>query len=633
MPLEPGVRLGPYEIVSLIGTGGMGHVYRARDSRLNRTVAIKVVQGEFTERFEREAKAISALNHPNICTLHDIGSEGGVQYLVLEFVEGETLADRLRKGALPRQQAVHVAGEIASALDAAHRKGIAHRDLKPGNVMLTKSGVKLLDFGLAKVIESVRVREADTTLSMAAPVTAPHTILGTPQYMAPEQVEGREVDTRADIFAFGCVLYEMLSGQRAFDGKSVSSVMAAILEREPAPLATAEPQLDWVTRRCLEKDPDARFQSVHDVRLELDRPAAVGTRRVRPWPETAAWAIATLSLVAVSVLWWKLRVPPPASPSEFTRLTYDTGVTSRPDVSPDGKFVVYASDRDDQKNLDLYLQQIPNGNPVRLTNTAEDENEPAFSPDGSSIAFSSTRNGGGIYIMPALGGEPRLLVRGGHWPKFSPDGNSIAYSTSPFTTGDPSAEGSSTAFVIPIAGGVPLPIAPEFQMVREPLWSPDGRWILFLGQAAGDGSGLDRRGYWLIPTEGGKAERSDFAMAQGLITSWKHEGFYFVKYDDPANRINNPHDARNIYRQPVDAKGRRAGAPVQLTAGASRDAWPAVSNQGRMVFASGSEHVNIWVLPMDASAGKVTGTPYRWTGGNCCSIPRAAANCRCGRGT
>jgi len=611
MPLDSGVRLGPYEIGSLVGSGGMGDVYRARDSRLNRTVAIKVIQGEFTERFEREAKAISALNHPHICTLYDIGSEGGVQYLVLEFAEGETLADRLRKGALPREQAIHLASEIAAALDAAHRKGIAHRDLKPGNIMLTKSGIKLLDFGLAKVIAPTGATEAGATLTMAAAVTARHTVLGTPQYMAPEQVEGRETDTRADIFAFGCVLYEMLSGRRAFDGRSVSSVMAAILEREPAPFATAGPQLDWVVRRCLEKDPDARFQSIHDIRLELDRPGVVQAPRVRPWRETAAWTVAALSLVALSILWWKLGVSPAASLPEFTRLTYDAGVTTRPDISPDGKFVVYASDRDDQKNLDLYLQQIPNGNPIRLTSTDEDENEPAFSPDGASIAFSSTRNGGGIYIMPTLGGEPRLLVRGGHWPKFSPDGNSIAYCTSPVTTGDPSAASSSRSFVIPVAGGLPRQIAPEFQSVREPLWSPDGKRILFFGQAPGDSPVLDRRGYWVVPAEGGKPGRSDFAMAEGLITSWKRDGFYFVKYDDATNRVLNPHDARNIYRLPVDAQGRRAGAPIQLTAGAGRDAWPAVSRDGRMVFASGSEHVNLWAVPLDANVGKVTGAPYR----------------------
>ena len=611
MPLASGVRLGPYELAGLVGSGGMGDVYRARDSRLNRTVAIKVVQGEFTERFEREAKAISALNHPHICTLYDIGSEGGVQYLVLEFVEGETLADRLRKGALPREQAIHLAVEIASALDAAHRKGIAHRDLKPGNVMLTKSGVKLLDFGLAKMVAPTQATEAGATVSMAAAVTARHTVLGTPQYMAPEQVEGREADTRADIFAFGCVLYEMLSGQRAFEGKSVSSIMAAILEREPPLLATAGTPFDWVVRRCLEKDPDARFQSIHDVRLQLDRPSVAKTPPVRPWRETAAWTLAALSVIALGVFWWKLRPAPAASPSEFTRLTYDAGVTSRPDISPDGKFVVYASDRDDQKNLDLYLQQIPSGNPVRLTSTDEDENEPAFSPDGASIAFSSTRNGGGIYIMPALGGEPRLLVRGGHWPKFSPDGSSIAYCTSPFSTGDPFAASSSRSFVIPVGGGVPLQIAPEFQAVREPLWSPDGKRILFLGQAPGDSPVANRRGYWVVPVEGGKPVRSDFALAEGLIASWKQDGLYFVKYDDALNRVSNPHDARSIYRLAVDAQGRRSGAPVQLTVGASRDAWPAISREGRMVFANGSEHVNLWAVPIDGNAGKVTGEPYR----------------------
>jgi len=428
MPIDPGTRFGHYEIGSQLGSGGMGDVYRARDTRLDRTVAIKVVRGEFSERFQREAKAVSALNHPHICTLHDVGSEGGVHYLVMEFVEGETLAGRLRKGALPREQAIRITREFAEALDAAHRKGIAHRDLKPGNVMLTKTGVKLLDFGLAKFAAVAPPdAEAGATLSMAAPITARHAILGTPQYMAPEQVEGRDVDPRADIFAFGCVLYETLSGRPAFEGKSATTIMAAILEREPAPLETAGPQLDWIIRRCLEKDPDARFQSIHDVWLELDRPAAAPAvspgRGVRK-REIAAWAAAALCLAAAGVIWWKLRVPASPPTPEFKRLTCDPGVTVQPDISPDGKLVVYASDRDDQKNLDLYLQQIPNGNPVRLTQTPEDETEPAFSPDGTSIAFASTKAGGGIYIMPALGGEPRLLAPGGHSPKFSPDGSS-----------------------------------------------------------------------------------------------------------------------------------------------------------------------------------------------------------------
>jgi serine/threonine protein kinase len=365
----------------------MGDVYRARDTRLDRSVAIKVVRGEFTERFEREAKAISALNHPHICTLYDIGKEGEIRYLVMEHLEGGSLAERLRQGPLPIEQAMRIAGEIASALEAANRRDIVHRDLKPGNVMLTKSGVKLLDFGLARMMARAATTEGGLTMSMTSPLTASHTILGTPQYMAPEQIEGAEADHRADIFSFGCVMYEMISGKPPFEGKSATSVMAAILER-PAPALPAEVmQFDWLIQRCLEKDADARFQNIHDVRLVLERLPSVeapprqdvGRRRASLlW---IAAGVALLGLAGVTV--WKLRTPAAATIPVLTRITSDLGVTTQPDISPDGKLVVYSSDRDGQNNLDLYVQQIPGGSPARITNTEYDETEPTFSPDGT----------------------------------------------------------------------------------------------------------------------------------------------------------------------------------------------------------------------------------------------------------
>src|SRR5262245_52453899 len=281
MSLGPGVRLGPYEIVAVLGAGGMGEVYKARDTRLDRDVAIKVLPAHVggdpavRERFEREARAIAALNHPHICTLHDVGHQDGVDFLVLEYLEGQTLADRLAKGALPLDQALQLAIQIADALDKAHRAGIVHRDLKPGNIMLTKSGAKLLDFGLAKVTP---VAIAASGLSMAptgvSPVTMQGTILGTLQYMAPEQIEGQEADTRTDIFAFGCVLYEMLTGKKAFEGKTQASLIGAILHAEPPSIVANHPlarsTIDRIVKKCLAKDPSERWQSAKDLHDELN---------------------------------------------------------------------------------------------------------------------------------------------------------------------------------------------------------------------------------------------------------------------------------------------------------------------------------------------------------------------------
>jgi len=281
MPLPAGARFGPYEIVSPIGRGGMGEVYKARDTRLDRTVAIKILHmdeaanPQFRARFEREARSISQLAHPNICTLHDIGRQDAIDYLVLEYLEGETLAARLeRTGALKLDEALRIAIEITAALECAHRAGITHRDLKPGNIVLTRGGAKLLDFGLASAavrgIGSAAVAEMATA---AASLTAEGTILGTLQYMSPEQLEGRPADARTDIFAFGAVLYEMLTAKKAFEARSQASLIAAILERDPPAISTlqplASPGLERIVTRCLAKDPDDRWQTATDLKSEL----------------------------------------------------------------------------------------------------------------------------------------------------------------------------------------------------------------------------------------------------------------------------------------------------------------------------------------------------------------------------
>ncbi len=291
MTLSPGSRLGPYEVLSPLGAGGMGEVYKAKDTRLERTVAIKVLPShlssseEVRQRFEREAKTISSLSHPHICALYDVGNQDGVEYLVMEYLEGETLADRLGRGPLPTEQVLRYGIEIADALDKAHRQGIVHRDLKPGNVMLTKSGVKLLDFGLAKAVGPVSQQPGLTslpTMAHAHNLTQEGTILGTFQYMAPEQLEGKEADARTDIFAFGAVLYEMATGRKAFSGTSQASLISAIMKEEPAPIATLQPMtppaLDRVVRTCLAKDPEERWQSAHDIKSELSWIAQAGSQ-------------------------------------------------------------------------------------------------------------------------------------------------------------------------------------------------------------------------------------------------------------------------------------------------------------------------------------------------------------------
>jgi serine/threonine protein kinase len=328
-PLAPGTELGPYRIENLIGAGGMGRVYRARDTRLNRTVAIKISKQGFGERFEREARAVAALNHPHICQLYDIGPN----YLVMEFVEGAPL-----KGRLPLAKAVEYAGEILDALDAAHRKGVVHRDLKPANILVSKQGVKLLDFGLAKQVPPVG-SEATVTKGL----TVAGSILGTVQYMSPEQLQGKPVDARSDLFSFGCVLYELLTGNRAFEGENPASVIAAVLEREPVPLAISPP-LDRVVERCLAKDPDQRFQTAIDLKTALNW-AVEQTPVTKPatrylWATAAALALCTATLAVLLWAPWRKPTEPPPSYSFTIDSPERDGYFGGFRISPDGRKIL-----------------------------------------------------------------------------------------------------------------------------------------------------------------------------------------------------------------------------------------------------------------------------------------------------
>ena len=409
--LMPSTRLGPYEITAPLGAGGMGEVYRARDSRLERDVALKLLppqlasDAQFRARFEREAKSVSALNHPHICAIHDVGSASvngsELHYMVLELVEGESLAQRLTKGPLPLPEVLRLGAQVAQALDAAHRSGIVHRDLKPGNVMLTKGGVKLLDFGLAaRPGDGQGIVTAQSSLTEAKPLTEAGTIVGTFQYMAPEQLEGQAADARTDIFALGAVLFEMATGKRAFEGKTRTSLIAAIVGAEPPSISSVQgmspPALDHVVRKCLEKDPDDRWQSARDVAAELTWIAEGGSRaglpgivvarrRVR---ERLAWAMAGLaSLAAIGfAAAWARRAPKPAQLIRFEVKNPEGALAVGPPVlSPDGRMLAFdATDARGTKSLWLRPLDALEARPIPGT---EGVVRPIWSPDSRQIAF------------------------------------------------------------------------------------------------------------------------------------------------------------------------------------------------------------------------------------------------------
>jgi hypothetical protein len=385
--------------------GGMGVVYQARDTQLDRTVAIKVLpadrlaDADRKRRFIQEAKAASALNHPNIVTIYTITHEGGAECIVMEYVAGKTLTD---------------------AMAAAHAAGIVHRDLKPANIMLTEPGrVKVLDFGLAKLVEG----EEPTDTS---PATEAGKVMGTAAYMSPEQAQGRKVDGRTDIFAFGCVLYEMVTGRRAFQAENALSTLAAILHEEPAPIEGVPAEVAKLILRCLRKDPSRRYQHMDELKLALEElkeesesgklPAAAPPR-----PHVYWWAVpvaAALVALAAGVIWWLARSPKSSPAPVLTRLSSDSGLTTDPALSADGKLVAYASDRSGEGHLDIWVRQVGGGEPMRLTRGPADNPQPAFSPDGTQIAFRSGEAGGGISVVSTLGGTARRIAPEGQRPQF-----------------------------------------------------------------------------------------------------------------------------------------------------------------------------------------------------------------------
>jgi eukaryotic-like serine/threonine-protein kinase len=498
MPLSPGTRLGHYEILAPLGAGGMGEVYRARDTRLDRTVAVKILPSHLSnnptlrQRLDQEAKAISSLNHPHICVLYDVGHQDGADFLIMEYLEGETLAKQLEKGPLPLAQVLKYAVQIADALDKAHRTGIIHRDLKPGNIMITKSGAKLLDFGLAKTAMPLAPAATLTaSITRATPVTQQGTIVGTFQYMSPEQVEGKNLDTRSDIFSFGAVLYELVTGLRAFPGKSQLSVASAILEKDPPPISTVQPltppALDRAILACLAKDPDDRWQTGRDLLRELKWIAAGGSQVAPPQSVAKQGAVGRRTLLVglgallfgaaiACVATWKLKT---TAPGRITR----TVITLPPGqrltgldlpalaLSPDGTKLAYVAIQGSTQQLYLRAMDSLEAKPLADTQGATN---PFFSPDGQWLGFfagqklkkvsvsggsaltlgdapfpfgASWDSHGMIAFAPSVGSAlqqvseagatPQLLTRlqtgeaNQRWPEFLPDGKAVLFTGAP----------------------------------------------------------------------------------------------------------------------------------------------------------------------------------------------------------
>ncbi len=625
MILPAGTRLGPYEILMLIGQGGMGQVYRANDTRLNRTVALKILPPDRAhdhsprQRLIHEAQTVSSLNHPNIVTIYEVGAEDGMDFIAMEYVAGVTLRDKAGRKAMRPLEALHYAAQMADALAAAHRAGIVHRDFKPRNVMITDDGqVKVLDFGVAKLAE---IPEEDIT-GEEVTVTIEGQVAGTAAYMSPEQAEGRKLDSRSDIFSFGSVLYEIFTGRRAFTGSSQVTTMAAIVTQDPPALGpeTGIPrEVVRIIERCLRKDPARRPQHLEDVRLELEQitlelQGGKTRETVMRASRKSLWLTVSLSVAFAALaglcLWLWSRQAAPAPVVVAARMTADTGLSAFPALSADGRMLAYASDRG-AGNLNIWVQQVRGESPVQLTTDEADDYEPSVSPDGTRVAFRSDRNGGGIYVVPALGGSERLLAAGGHSPQFSPDGKWIAYWTGGL--GQAMLRGSGHLHLVDPNTGFTRDIQHDLEAAFVPIWSADGSRLMVVGRKQGSVS----PSWWIVPVNGGRTIEARVPAAtdsQKLQTpagqrrvmpiEWKADGSIIF-----AASLG---DGTNIWKIRVSPDGKVEGPAERVTFGNGLELQASQSKAGQLAVASLTSAVSIWTLNVN-DQGKASGEPQRLT--------------------
>jgi len=601
MPLSPGTRLGPYEITTPLGAGGMGEVFRAHDTRLDRDVAIKVLPGELAQdrerlaRFDREAKLSASLNHPNIAHVYGFESaempDGStVHFLAMELVEGEDLAERLRRGAIPVDESIAIARQIAEGLEEAHEHGIIHRDLKPANVKLTPDGkVKVLDFGLAKAFESESAGAAPNSQLSHSPTISRHmteagVIMGTAAYMSPEQARGKPVDKRADIWSFGVVLFEMLAGTRLFSGETVSDTLVALL-KEPIPwpdLPKGTPRrVVQLLERCLTRDPRDRLRDMGEARVALGAASSAAdidpgsaAAPVAPTPRGSKVALAAgMAGLAVGALiafaglrgGGDLRGGAENGASvSLRRLTELPGAELQPSLSPDGRMVVYASAV--SGNLDLYLLRVGGDRSIPLTaGSVADDSQPTFSPDGEQIAFRSERDGGGLFVMGATGESVRRVTNKGFDPAWSPDGKRLVYSTEP--VGDPYKRDETSELWIAdvLSGESRLLFAGD---AVQPVWSHDGERIAFWANAGG------QRDLWTISAAGGPPVAVTQDEATDWSPEWSPDGRWLYFSSDRGGSFN-------IWKVEVDTKtGVTKGAPEAVTSGVRGLAYARFSSDG-----------------------------------------------------
>jgi Tol biopolymer transport system component len=611
----------------------MGAVYKARDLRLKRLVALKVLPPEATadparvRRFVDEARAASGLSHPGIVTVFDVGDEQGVRFIAMELVTGRTLEEVLHTGPLRLADALRYAVEIADAVASAHAAGVVHRDLKPGNVMVSEDGrVKVLDFGLAKLLEPDESGSATTTATRG-PRTEQGTVLGTAAYMSPEQAEGRPVDHRSDIFSFGTMLYEMVTGQHPFRRETRLSTLSAIVYTEPkAPaeiVAGLPSELERVIRRCLRKDPAQRFQGMADLKVALAEvldemrsavPSAAPTqpRRAgrRRWLWWSLGAVGVLALVAPL-----LRRAAPQTEYRLAQITFDAGLSYEPSLSADGKTVAYASDRATGTDMDVWIQRVDGGDALRLTQSPADEDEPSLSPDGLWVAFRSDADQG-IHIVSANGGPPRLLAKGGHFPSFSPDGRQVAYLADP--PGPINYSDLAWLQVVPASGGSPTRLASDLRFLptaRRPLWMPDGAALLLLGRTGGSDD------WWTVPVAGEAATNTHLlSLLRKTVPSagdphgWIGDRLVFSGATLPQGRLPTLPTQSSLWAIPFDSKAVRFGStPTRLTFGTGIDTEASTSSAGAIAFRSGGQRADVWSLPLPAGEGGGAGEPRRLT--------------------
>ena len=637
MAIAKGVSLGPYEIVSHLGSGGMGEVWRARDRRIERDVAVKILPETFDarderlQRFEQEARAAGGLSHPGLVTIFDVGTTDGSPYIVMELLQGQTLREVIESsgaGGLPVRKVVDYAIQIASALAVAHEKGIIHRDLKPENLFVTSDRrVKILDFGLAKLASDAR--DADGRKRTSIHLTAAGFAMGTPAYMSPEQVRADRMDQRTDIFSLGAVLYEMLTGKPPFERVSAVETMHSVLSSEPPPLQelvpTASPALAALVHHCLEKDPRERFRSAHDLAFQLRTlPEMLQTNgsgigaplKSRP---SRIWMLVAPILLAVAAGGFAVRAlrrEPPAEWRAYKQLTFAEGLETEPAIAPDGKSFAYAFAP--AGNRDIYVQRVDGRSAINLTaDSPDDDSEPAFSPDGSQIAFRSDRDGGGIFVMGVTGESVRRLTDGGHHPSWSPDGTRIVFSTANISFGPHLHMVDGSLWIVDTRDGTKRLLldhhAPGVETdALQPSWSPHGKRIAFWGVSrTGNGN---RRHIWTMDPDAPQPVKtliqvtSDNALHWNPV--WSPDG-RFLYYG------SNRDGTLNLWRIAIDESSgkpeRKAPEPLSLPASFSGSF--SISQRGELAFSTLTRSYRLLALPFDAGSGR-TGQPRVMFGGS-----------------